>query len=450
MSRNRRYRTYFTIAASVALASSITTLARAETYTVLVANRDTPAAKVAEAKADGKTVFYEAKLFKAFARAASLINQPGAQSVAIKIAGEAQTSQSNSGQWLVPSLDNPEGSLVIAGGYGPDFVKRDPFASPTELVTVAGRPGAVLELSDKSKLKECVISGLLIDAAPSNKYDAKTNSLLKGASRTYTLIALRQLATQHLVVSDNVLLNGAQGAVDPNIAPVGKTAVVDIENNFVVNTVMPMGTQTGGFGLKTLNIKNNSFLLDWPYNPDPTSSNVGALNLYHKDCCEQLVVEGNLFAYNPGGAMQHDWPENRMSKIAIKNNLFFMNAALFGDARPDAGFFTGKFGPNPKHLVVTANAAMDDYSYAISGNVSFDPKVPVALVDLQSVDSTGVAAKKTVMNDVRAMFGANQQGGTVAIKNYAPRIGIDPRNLPFPAEPKARAYGVQRAKVRAY
>jgi len=441
-------RATMTLCSTVALLAA-PALAQAEGYTLLVANRDTPAARTGEGLADNQTVFFEPKLFKAFSRAAELLNKPGAHTVHIKIAGGPQTGQSGGGQWLVPDLQNPEGTLIIAGGYAPDFVKRDPFAFPSELVTVAGRPGPVLEFSSKSKLKECVISGLFIDGAPSNKYDARTNSILKGQSRTYTLIGIRQMVTPHLVVSDNVFLNGAQGAVDPYVTPVGKSSVVDIENNFVVNTIMPMSTQTGGSGLKALNIRNNSFLLNWPYNPDSTSSNVGALTLYHKECCEELNIERNIFAYNPGGAMQHDWPENRMPKMGIKDNLFFMNAALFGDARPDAGFFTGKFGPNPKHLVVTATSAADDYAYAISGNVSFDPKVPIALVDLKAADSSGVTAKKSVMNDVRAMFGASSRGGAVAIKNYAPRIGIDPRNLPFPAEPKAGAFGVQRTKIRA-
>jgi hypothetical protein len=185
--------------------------------------------------------------------------------------------------------------------------------------------------------------------------------------------------------------------------------------------------------------------MNWPYNPDPTSSNVGAVELYHADCCSQLVIEQNLFAYNVGGAMQHDWPTNRMGKLLIKNNLFYMNATLFGDARPEAGLFTGKFGLNPRHIVVALAAHLeDDFPYEFAGNVSFDPKIPVALVDLQAADSSSVTAKKTVLNDVRGLFGQNKDGGSVAIKNYAPRMGLDLQHLPFPAEPKAASYGVQR------
>ena len=45
------------------------------------------------------------------------------------------------------------------------------------------------------------------------------------------------------------------------------------------------------------------------------------------------------------------------------------------------------------------------------------------------------------------MFGMNKQGGTVAIANDAPRMGLDLKNLPFLAEEKAKAFGVQQALV---
>ena len=51
----------------------------------------------------------------------------------------------------------------------------------------------------------------------------------------------------------------------------------------------------------------------------------------------QVTIEGNLFAYNPGGAMQHDWPEDRMPPLTLSNNLFHSNAALFEDGAAEAG-----------------------------------------------------------------------------------------------------------------
>lgn len=434
----------------LALSTALFSLAAlADDYVVFVAPRDTPAAEAAQKQADDKAVFWFAKLHKALNKVGELLAE-GEHTVTVKVAQSDAASAAGAGTWQVPPIKNPKATLKLLGGWTPDWSTRDPFAHPTELLTGEGRPQPILSFSPKSAIGEIVISGFVFDAAPSNKYDAKTNSLLKGSSRTIPLLGFSMVVTRHLVVADNVFLNSAHKAFDPYISPETKDVVVDIQNNFFLNNVIPMKLSPAlykGNTVKTMNLKNNSFILNWPFNPDPTSGNVGAIELYHKDCCNELVVEGNLFAFNAGGAMQHDWPTGRMPKMSFLNNLFFTNATLFGDGRGDAGFFTGKFGPNPKHLIVTVGALEDDFDYTVKGNVSFDPEVPVALVDLQAADSSSVTAKKTVMNDLRGMFGLNKQGGTVAIANYAPRMGLDVANLPFPKNARAKAYGVSPDKL---
>ncbi|MBK7862687.1 MAG: hypothetical protein IPJ65_29580 [Archangiaceae bacterium] len=422
---------------------------RAEVYKLYVAERDSAAHKAAEPLADGKTSFWFPKLTRGLEKAVELLNGTDHQVQVLVAQGQ------HAGLWALPNgLPGGKAKLLLLGGHCPDWKKRDPFGCPTELLGGDARPQAVLGFGgNKTQLSELVISGFVFDSAQSNKYDARTNSLLKGSSRTLPLLALSQVVVGHLVIADNVFLNSAHRAFELYHSAASNETTVDIDNNFFLNNVIPLKFEPAGykgFKTKTVNFTHNSVILNWPFNPDATSSNVGALELYHKDCCGELNLEDNLFAYNPGGAMQHDWPVNRMGKLALKNNLFFMNATLFGDGRPEAGVFVGKFGPNPKHIVVPLAAHMeDDYPYAFSGNVSFDPKVPVALVDLQAADSSAVSAKKTLMNDVRGLFGQNKEGGTVAIKNFAPRMGLDLEHLPFPAEAKAAAFGVQRTRAWA-
>jgi len=36
----------------------------------------------------------------------------------------------------------------------------------------------------------------------------------------------------------------------------------------------------------------------------------------------------------------------------------------------------------------------------------------------------------------------NKDGGTVSIKNFAPRMGLDLKTLPFPKNPAAKPFGV--------
>lgn len=418
----------------------------AETFTIYVAARDSDAHKAAEKLVDDKTTFWFAKMGKAIPKAVELINGT-ANEVRIHMAQGQET-----GLFGMSGVDGSKGKLFILGGWCPDWKTRDPFQCPTEIIASDGRPDAFFNFGgNKTLFGELVLSGFIFDAAPSNKYDAKTNSLLKGTSRTIPLLSLKQVVVQHLVISDNVFLNGAQRAFEVYHSPMSNETVVDVQNNFFLNNIIPLKFSPAGYkGFKTkaINFKNNSVILNWPFNPDPTSSDVGALTLWHKDCCTELNIESNLFAYNPGGAMQHDWPEARMPKLRINNNLFYMNATLFGNDKPEAGFFAGKFGPNPSYIVVNVSPGLvDDYGYEMKGNVVMDPKVPVALVDLQAADSSSVTAKKTVMNDIRGMFGINKEGGTVAIKNYAPRMGLDLKNLPFPAEEKAKQYGVQTSLV---
>jgi hypothetical protein len=420
---------------------------QAGTYVILVAPRDTPALTNAEAKQNEQTVFAERKLYKALTKAAEFLNQPGAHEVRIMIAAGEYTGQMAQGQWTIPAINNPEGSLAIIGGWNATWDGRQPFKHLVKLKTVEGRPGPMIMFTKNSVLKRTAVSGLLFDAAPSNKYDARSNSLLIATSRTYTLLAFRLLKTDRLVVADNIFLNGAQGTVEPEIYPMSNETTVTIRNNFFINNRFPTSTRGRvykGAQVKTLNFINNSFILNWPYNPDPTSGNVGVINLYTKDCCTLLNIEGNLFAFNPGGAMQQDWVWDRMPKTRIHNNLFFSNAMLFGNDKKDAGVIVGKFGLNPKYLIADLYMLEDEFDYDVSGNVSFDPKVPLTFPALLAANSADVKRENTGMNDIRRLFGMNQSGGNVAIANYAPLVKW---RLALPQEEKAKAYGVQPGKL---
>lgn len=416
--------------------------AQANTYAILVAPKDSEAYAFAQTKANDQTVFAERTLHRALTRAAELL-QSGDHTVMVMVAQGVYDGKANQGVWVVPVIDNPSASLHIMGGYNDDFSGRQPFGLLTVLQTRYGRDGALLQFTKKSKLKEVIVSGLLFDAAPSNKYDKKTNSILKGQSRSYPLISFSLLTTDHLVVADNIFMNGAHGAFDPYVQPLSGNSVVDIQNNVFLNNIktLKMGAPKP---IKTLNLRHNTFFLNWPFNPDPTSSNVSAIELYHNGGAEQVNIESNIFAFNPGGAMQHDWTEDRMPAMSIKNNLFHSNAALFEDGEAEAGVFAGKFGSNPIYLILDLETVEDDFDYDVSGNVAMDPKIPIAMADLEAADSYSVQRQNTTLNDVRRIFGLNQDGGTVAIANYAPAMAY---HFPMPTDESAKAYGVQPAKL---
>ncbi len=425
---------------------TISALTFAADYTIYVAPRDSQASQWASGVADSETQFSERKLFRALVKASELMSQAGDQSVTIKVAAGSYSGKAKQGIWVLPAVSNESATLRLLGGFNDDFSARNPFKSPSLLVTSEGRNGAFIQMTKKSVLRELIISGLVFDAAPSNKYDAKTNSILKGSSRTYPLISFSQLKTKHLVVDSNVFINGAHGAFDPFVAPADGDSTIDITNNFFINNIKTLKTEASSsrsVTFKSMRFAHNTFLLNWPYNPDPTSGDVSCINLYHKGGSQKTVFERNIFAFNPGGAFQHDWPEDRMPEIEIRENLFFMNAGLFGEGAADAGVFAGKFGLNPKYLLCDLLTIEDDFGYDTVGNQAFDPKIPITLADLKSADSSQVQRKDTVLNDVRRLFGLNQDGGTVKIANYAPDMTFNPNNLPVPQESKASGFGVQ-------
>jgi len=423
--------------------------ASAEVYSIYVGPKGSAAYETAKAKADDATVFAQRTLHKALGQAAELL-QTGAHTASVFVAQGEYRGKAKQGIWVLPVIDNPEATLHLIGGCNDDFSARQPFAWVTGLVTAEGRNGALLQITKKSRLKELVVSGFLFDAAPSNSYDAKSNSLLKGSSRTYTLLSLSLIQTDHLVVDSNIFLNGAHGAFDPQVTPLSSESVVDVTNNCFLNTVKATSTQAVSFRGNTLaeiNFRNNSFLLNWPYNPDATSSNVSAINLYHSDGCRTLNVEHNIFAYNPGGAMQHDWPEDRMPEVNISDNLFHMNSGLFKDGEAGGGVIVGKLGLNPKYLILDLETVEDDFDYTVDNNVVMDPEIPIALLDLDAADSYSVERKNTVLNDVRQLFGLNQDGGTVAIANYAPAMVYNAAVPPVPTAEAAKKYGFQTARL---
>jgi len=421
-------------------------------YVIFVARRDTPAADAAKAKANGQTSFAETTFHRALLRAAELLNDQNTGKVTVAVAAGEYVGQAGAGIWVLPPVVNPKATLHLLGGLSEDFSQRHPFAMPTALVTSAGRGGPFITFERKSprepsQLKELAISGFIMDAAPSNSYDAKTNSIKKGESRTYGLLAFSYLNCEHLLIDSNVFINGAHGAFDPMVLP-PKTGelVIDISNNFFLNTIKTMAVKCASVGnttAKAINLRQNTFLLCWPYNPDATSSNVSAIELYHKGGAEAVNIEGNLFAYNPGGAMQHDWPEGRMPKLAIKGNLFYQNAALFANGTDDNGVIAGKFGTGAVYNLLTLDVLMDDFGYDTADNVVMDPDIRIPLAALQAANSYDVEAKDTVINQVRDLFGLNQDGGTVAIKNFAPAMAWRPKAPPLPQNADAQKYGVQ-------
>ncbi|PAP78234.1 hypothetical protein [Rubrivirga marina] len=419
---------------------------------ILVAQRGTPAYAFAESRENGSTIFAERKLWRGLQKAAEILNEGGSRTVTVGVAGGEYDGEFGGGIQRVPRIDNPEGTLKLLAGFNDDFSGRQPFAFAVSVPTIRGRDGAIFQIASRTTLKELVISGLILDAAPSNKYDARTNSLVKGESRNYPLMSWAQMEAERVVIADNIFLNGASGTVRLGMTPPrGVSGEVIVQNNFFLNNLLAFETQTYGRRIGApygrLVVRNNSFLANFPYNPDPTSSNVSAVELHTSESFQETVFERNLFAYNAGGAFQVDWPQDRLADFTLRENLFFLNGVLWGEGAAEAAVFAGKFGTGAVYRILDLYDVEDDVDGEVSGNVAFDPQVPIVMAPLQSVDGASVSAQPTLMNDVRRLFGANTDGGTVAIANFAPQMMFDIRAVPLPQNEEAKAFGVQPAII---
>lgn len=396
-------------------------------YTIYVAPKGSAAFEFAKTKTNGKSVLAERSLQKALSSAASLLSEDNV--VRVLIADGDYASRFGGGTWKLPAVIAPKARLLLLGGWNDDYTDREPFARLSRLVTHRGRGGAILEIGRNSQLSELVVSGLVFDARPSNAYDSEFN-LKKTGTRTYRLLSFAQLKVDRLVVADNIFANAPQVAFEPYVSPLSEASQADITNNFFINNVIPIQELSGvpvGKTLSRINLRHNSFVLNWPYNPDPTSSNVGAVGLYHKGGVENVVIEGNVFAFNVGGAFQHDWPLERMPAISFRHNLFFENASLFESNGAGDGAIVGKFGTNPVYMLVDLETLEDELPYKLEQNVSEDPEIGLASFLHVDVDEDDPYADHL-------------------ISGYAPPVEVVPGSLPF-ARGRAEGYGVGAERV---
>ena len=427
--------------------------AHAQDLTILVAPKKSPAYESAKKKANGDTVFAERKVHKAFKRAAAHAQKCGACTVTVKVAGGTYVGKGKTGHWMFPNVENIKATVRILGGYDAEFTQRKPFERPAVLLSSAQRSAPVLKFEGRDHaLKELYLSGFVFDVAPGNKYDKRTNSLLRGSSCTHPIVKFGYLTTDRLVVADNVFMNAAQRGVEPLVRAASPNAEVIIQNNFIMNNSLAwiVKSANGRNMPKRYILRGNSFIMNWPYNPDPSTAQPAAVEVGNKYTATEVVIEDNLFAHNVGGAIMPGYDDNVGPKITIRKNLFFGNGVLFDIQATDGAAVVGKFNKAATHGTYSTEDLEDDFEWNVVDNVSFDPKVPVAMVDPGVVDPHAIKAKKTVMNDVRRLFGQNVDGGRVAIKDFAPRLGLDLGRLPFPAEPKARPFGVRADRVEQF
>lgn len=437
----------------VAISVLFTASLFATDYTILVAEKRSKAYNSAKKlAAKSQQTYYKNKVFKAFKQAHKILSQGKNDTVNIKIAAGKYFGKAKSGYFGFKEVKNAKGSLRILGGYGADFKKRAPFFRYTKFVVPTDRSNNVIKFEGKKhKLKELVISGIVFDVANGNKYDKDINALKKGSSCTFPILNVGYLETNRLEISDNTFMNSAHMAAAPLIRPASPKALVVVKNNFFVNNVYTWKADAAGFRNKLGHYMfiNNSFLFNWPYNPDPTSGTVASLEVASKSRLKKVSILNNIFAYNVGGAIMPMYDEDYMPEMAIKGNVFYANGTLFSAKKKGEYALVGKFNKSATYLGYKPEEIEDEFDWDVAGNGVVNPQVSLKMAKLQSASSYVVTAKKTDMNALRGMLGLNKQGGSVKISNYAPKMQLDIKNY-FSKNKKLSKIGVRKKLVKQY
>ncbi|MFC1673579.1 hypothetical protein ACFL12_05425 [Pseudomonadota bacterium] len=491
-----------TAVAAMTLAST-TSWALAEDMTILVGQKKSAAYDSAKSMANGADILAAKSLAKAFTKAGEHLKTCGVCTVDIKVAAGDFYGKGKTGHWMFPDVIAPDARLRILGGYDDSFSARAPFKNQTRLITadVRGRPVLQFE-GRKHALKELYLSGLTFDVAPGNAYDAQNNSLRKDSSSSFSVLAFGYLTTDKLVIADNTFLNAANGVAQPLMRAMSGNAQVVVRNNFVMNNIMAWKVASASYRnlLRSYTLANNSFILNWPYNPDPTTSNPGALEIGDKYSSAQVTITKNLFAYNAGGGIHAQWDDVKGPPMAITDNLFWGNGSLFNSADPDAAAVLGKFNGSPRYVLLTSDDA-EDFDWDVENNVSFDPGLHVQVKPFQAAGSksavmaAGAAAPASAegatapapagdvdpaMAELAALLGEDAVGdmgtgdaaadpapaddiyggdeftdlgfgedGDVQIQGYATRLFVDGA-LPFPTNAQAAGYGASADLVEQF
>lgn len=487
--------------------------ALAQDITILVGPKKSAAYDTAKSMADKKTVFAAKSVTNAFKTAGEQIAACPTCTFNIKIAAGDYYGKAKTGHWFFPDVVAPEATVRILGGYDDSFTSRTPFDTPSRMITADDRSRPVITFEGrKHALKELYLSGLSFDVAPGNKYDTRNNSLLKGTSSLYPILAFGYLTTDKLVIADNMFLNGAHSVAQPLIRAMSENSQILVRNNIIMNTVIAwrVNGPAARLKIKRYGLENNSFILNWPYNPDPGTSNPGTLEIGSNNSGHLIDIQKNLFAYNAGGAIHAQWDDVKGPPIAIKENLFWGNGSLFAVEDPDMAAVVGKFNGSAKYLPLTADDA-EDFEWDVEDNESFDPDLKVqvqpflaagakkavmaagakaapkpeaasaeaasagggdvnpAMAELAALlgedamaeagaaempaDGTAEAAEEAVVEDEPAMdeyadLGFGEETNT-KIQNYATRLyqGGEP---PFPGNPDAAGYGANADLVEQF
>ncbi|MFH1727825.1 MAG: hypothetical protein ABIA04_05340 [Pseudomonadota bacterium] len=379
-------------------------------------------------------------LTKAINKAANDINAGGDVSVLIKVAAGDYNGDMGSGAYAIPLLNNLNGTLKIEGGYDSSFASRNPFATPSKIVTVKDRSAPIITFTTKSKLKALIVDGLIFDSEASNAYDKKSNTLLYGKSCSHVFVKYNYLELNLLEYKNVVFMNAANRVMETLVRAATPEAEVHFYNTVFLNNRIPLKLDGPGYKNKInkIIVDHCSFILNWAYNPDPNTGLPAALEIGTNNALNEIVLTNNLFYSNFGGAIIA--LNAKSPGMTINKNNFIGNGLLHGESEPSAVAMIISAGGKKQPINV---ATIEDVNFVneAEGNVSISPGISYSLGNVKTVDANKIKANENWQNVIKSILGLNLDGGKVSVKDYAPKQNYDPKYPPFATVTPALAYG---------
>ncbi|MCG8456185.1 MAG: hypothetical protein MI919_07875, partial [Holophagales bacterium] len=216
------------------------------------------------------------------------------------------------------------------------------------------------------------------------------DNLMTGETGSYEMIAFSYLEVETLVIADNLLANAGHRVVETLIRAASDDAEIVVRNNVLINNVMAWRAFSAKFRHQPARYRflHNSFLLNWPNNPDRSTSNPAALELGDRHSAGTVEIRGNVFAFNIGGALHAGFDGDLAPTMVVHDNLFWGNGVLFELDDPGLASVVGKFNRSRKYIPLHPDDFVDELEWDAGGNVVLDPHLRVQIRPFQGFDST--------------------------------------------------------------
>lgn len=333
--------------------------------------------------------------------------------------------------------------VKIYGGYDISFSTRDPWEAHKTIFTGTNEymklttPRIYIRTDQqresngqKSTGGEIIVDGIIIDNGPRNRYHKNENLAIRRKASPKTQqnpspesggIVIVGSHYTNIAVQNCVVMNTAptEGAISVRVFKGGKGI---IQNNFCINnTGYGIHARTGYVGsdenvIPKFMVKNNTSLFTWKH--DAIASYGGDAMAFDQNLI--ATVENNALGYGHMGGIY-----NKGAKLKMVNNLFA------GNSKYDYKEINAKMAVTD---ILDESMHLDPMS---DGNKGMLIKIPVAerwaeiyagrdIVTREQVDAA-VTVPNTGVNQLRSIFGLNQQGSAVKMdaEIFLPLITIE-------------------------